>query len=470
MRDYNPAISEQARRKRIDDQREALLAKVRAELQLPSRLSKEDRPVLARNLGRLIERASRPDKPGKLLRDLADRHCRSGEPSPESFMNKRHRYVRFEDDQAGGEYGATRGTFLILARHLAEMLGEPEDRILLEMVSGASFDGRDLRTLRSKDGPFQEMLRQFRQVGETINDRVDLASYYQRLAGQNVYVVRQTQDRRSGFQWDPRTDELTLTDEEQRPAETSPIILGQELTSGDSLRLYPGKSDQTGDLFSPIPHVLLGHVTVLDDFAGHCAPPELDGVEAPLEALGPSIMWDETRIRREPECQLRIPLHLLIAPDGLGAHGLAMRLDFDWSSPDERALTDEDGQAVPALGFYDLPSAQWETYAMIDDTPEVRATFATANVVFEPAFRVPDGVWSPLPRDSIGGMILANIAAAPTPERIDLKLLEDAALRVAAIEDLFARKQAEFNRAMKERHAQLRAAPLGVDNRNEAGQ
>lgn len=124
-------------------------AELRSKLTSIPRLDPADRKVLARNLGRAIER--QPERrPTQIAAELL--RIVYGEEGGASREKKRKRYIRFDgepltDHGPGEEYAAHGTDFLRLAEGLAALMGRgapvdvAKDQMLLFVCDGASFYG-----------------------------------------------------------------------------------------------------------------------------------------------------------------------------------------------------------------------------------------------------------------------------------------------------------------------------------------
>lgn len=410
------------------------------------RLAPGDRPILARNLGRLLEELADGAAPQARFIELAREAKGTDTPAFASLLNKRRRFVRWRGERLDGEFSSSGREYHSLIEKLAEIgkrsnetSAQAKRRLLLRLIEGASFDGAQLEKARTKDSAYADLLARIDALGRAVNDQADLYRYLDRLSEHPVYVQRAQLDRPGGFQWRPQEDRLSCQDDEMRPEGVSALVLGEELWSGEGALFFPGKSNQTGDLFSPLPHVLLGWLTVIDDLKAY----EPDVVEGPdggyVQGLFP--------VRGEPNGGWRAPLYLVLAPDLLGNIRPALLLDtvaaLELPAPEHEVR-------IEPPTYVDLRSAHQETYLVIDGSEEARLLLASPQLDFEPAFMAPADTWTPLPYRSLGGMIQANLRSAPEDQRLDVRLAQDARERAQAVEQLFGaelqRYQAEMDR------------------------
>lgn len=155
-------------------------AELRSKLTDCARLDPEDRKVLARNLGRAIERhkGCRPTQiAAELLRSVY------GEDGGASREKKRKRYIRFDgealtDHGPGEEYAAHGVDFLRLAEGLAALISRggavdvAKDQMLLSVCDGVSFYGPSRPQLLQDMSLFDR----FRQLMAGMIDRTARAS------------------------------------------------------------------------------------------------------------------------------------------------------------------------------------------------------------------------------------------------------------------------------------------------------
>jgi len=151
------------------------------------RVPPTDRPILARNLGRMIERSLGQDHRARLGPLFAEAF---GQEIGESHFKKRKRYVRLRGDDlepesgelASGTYAAHGQEFLRLAFALKQHMTDfPEhsddDRLhlcILRLIEGTSLDNRVGTSERHEAEQRAELQRRFDQIVERIESRVDL--------------------------------------------------------------------------------------------------------------------------------------------------------------------------------------------------------------------------------------------------------------------------------------------------------
>ena len=162
-------------------------ATAKEKLRAATRAPELDRPLLARNLGRMAERAFGDDCKARLLSvfELA-----FGTSIAESHHKKRKRYVRLRDDpseESGqpiktGDYVARGNEYLQLALALANHVKEAGDLTeeercdlcVLRLIEGSSFDDRFALAERIDAEQRAELQRRLDQVIEKVTLRVDL--------------------------------------------------------------------------------------------------------------------------------------------------------------------------------------------------------------------------------------------------------------------------------------------------------
>ncbi|MGP6090001.1 hypothetical protein [Antarctobacter jejuensis] len=198
-KEVNPEELRARRARRRRSEAESL----RAHLTASSRLSVEDRRVLARNLGRAIER-----KAPEATTQVAGRLFRLvyGEEGGPSRDKKRKRYIRFDSDlmgshEQGNEYAANGRDFLKLAEGLAILFEGDQvpvascDQMLLIVCEGASF-APSRPSVPDDIGALDSL----RQVMDALTDRItretDLLAYFEEMPG---YAVRVHPQEDAGF-------------------------------------------------------------------------------------------------------------------------------------------------------------------------------------------------------------------------------------------------------------------------------
>lgn len=163
--------------------------KLRDHLKATPRLPVEDRSIIARNLGRVIERVP-GKKPTLTVRQFL--FSTFGDDEAVSFEKKRKRYFRFDGEQLDGQLAATGSTFLRLGEHLADFLN-PElddelrrDQMLLAVCDGTSFYGPSRPRLKA-DMPLFE---KFRDVMQRFVDRIaretDVIAYFDEVRNSSI--------------------------------------------------------------------------------------------------------------------------------------------------------------------------------------------------------------------------------------------------------------------------------------------
>jgi hypothetical protein len=151
-------------------------AELRSFLRSTARLDTADRKIVARNLGRSIER-HHDRRPTQMAADLL--RIAWGQDGGASREKKRKRYIRFDgeplaDHGPGEEYAASGSDYLRLAESLADLLnqGLPEDvardQMLLTVCDGASFYGPARPHLQQD----MSLADRFRQAMTSMMDRV----------------------------------------------------------------------------------------------------------------------------------------------------------------------------------------------------------------------------------------------------------------------------------------------------------
>lgn len=158
---------------------------LRTYLAATPRLEVTDRKVLARNLGRAIERRHREERKqvcGRLFRELY------GEDGGLSREKKRKRYIRFDDEslddhEKGNEYAANGPEFLRLIDGLAGLL-EPDsavvmarEQMLLRVCDGAAFSGSARPRLHQDQGSWQAFQSTMAALLDRMARKTDLIEY-----------------------------------------------------------------------------------------------------------------------------------------------------------------------------------------------------------------------------------------------------------------------------------------------------
>lgn len=180
-----PTIDVEAQSTERNDRQKREVAKICAVLNSRARLDAADRKIIARNLGRAIER-----QPGLRSTQVVAQLFRTayGEEGGASREKKRKRYVRFDgeslnDQGKGQEFAASGQDFLRLAETLAEILYPdlPPDlsreQMLLAVCDGVSFCGPSRPRLQQD----LNLADRFRQTMTGMIDRIvretDIVAY-----------------------------------------------------------------------------------------------------------------------------------------------------------------------------------------------------------------------------------------------------------------------------------------------------
>ncbi len=163
------------------------------------RVSKDDRPRLARNLGRMIE-AKTSGSPLAFVNQLFEMTFKK---EAESALKKRKRYVRLAKDElqpnanSFGPYHAGGKQFVELAENLAKFTeGESSftddvrRRAILNLVEGTSYDTRARLALRRLDDSCQEFAERMADVLRQIERSVDLDWYFDKICGLKFQATR----------------------------------------------------------------------------------------------------------------------------------------------------------------------------------------------------------------------------------------------------------------------------------------
>lgn len=170
---------------RLDDTRKQLkhAPKAREKLSTTPRVPKMDRPILARNLGRMVERAFGDGHKSKIpkLFDTA-----FGLGIGESHFKKRKRYIQLTEDALSAKntdsYVAHGKDYLNLALALAQQIAvdlelsndEREKLSILRLVAGTSYESRTGIAEREESEQRVELQRRLDQVVERVATSVDL--------------------------------------------------------------------------------------------------------------------------------------------------------------------------------------------------------------------------------------------------------------------------------------------------------
>lgn len=157
---------------------------LREQLRKKLRIDKEDRPRLARNLGRMLESAGSQRLSG-LIGEVFRMAFPQGDAS-ESALKKRKRYVRLKDEPLSpsdgpGEYNAHGAAYVALAEAFAKLVQHssqsPEDnrrRAILNLIEGTAWDDRRSAATRRAQAGQQEFADRMDDVLRRVVAAVDV--------------------------------------------------------------------------------------------------------------------------------------------------------------------------------------------------------------------------------------------------------------------------------------------------------
>lgn len=160
-------------------------------LRATPRLDERDRPILARNLGEMIELAGRGGARSPIMHRTFE--IAFGMEAAESALKKRARYARFKDealprDNPGPDrYAAAGRTFARLAEAFADAVHGPgnEDMRLhaaLRLLARSSLDQRAAQGVRVAGEERETLARAFDKIRDAVLREVDLLSYFKAVA------------------------------------------------------------------------------------------------------------------------------------------------------------------------------------------------------------------------------------------------------------------------------------------------
>ena len=178
---------------------------IEAELRLPGNIRKPDRPILARNLGRIWERTfrGREAPPLSALFEAA-----FGKQAGEANHKKRKRFIRFdgedlperESEIRDGDFAAKGHLFTDIARAIKDIdianHGKSDQDIraarrsaILQLIEDSSFDKKVAPADRYRAEAQAELRKRLRQVTDLVEREVDLERMTEIVCHDLIYAV-----------------------------------------------------------------------------------------------------------------------------------------------------------------------------------------------------------------------------------------------------------------------------------------
>ena len=178
---------------------------IEAELRLPGNIRKPDRPILARNLGRIWERTfrGREAPPLSALFEAA-----FGKQAGEANHKKRKRFIRFdgenlperESEIRDGDFAAKGHLFADIARAIKDIdianhgksdqeIRDERRRAILQLIEDSSFDKKVAPADRYRAEAQAELRKRLRQVTDLVEREVDLERMEEIVEHDLIYAV-----------------------------------------------------------------------------------------------------------------------------------------------------------------------------------------------------------------------------------------------------------------------------------------
>lgn len=217
------------------------------ELSSMPRVPEADRPLLARNLGRMIE-AQGVDKAHSHIADLF-RRIYSSEGAT-SALKKRKRFIRLEGEVVSepdkpGEYLADGRAFLRLAEGWAELArsghtspGDVRRQAILNLVEGTGFDTRARSSLRRSEVGRQEFVDRMDDMLAAVEAGAgDLNAYFDAASEIDLIADKVRKKTETLFYLDNNLGWTNLRLEEPDPFHEEYVVVGPSGENGDRLDL-----------------------------------------------------------------------------------------------------------------------------------------------------------------------------------------------------------------------------------------
>ena len=178
---------------------------IEAELRLPGNIRKPDRPILARNLGRIWERTfrGREAPPLSALFEAA-----FGNQAGEANHKKRKRFIRFdgedlperESEIRDGDFAAKGHLFADIARAIKDIdianhgksdedIRDERRRAILQLIEDSSLDKKVAPADRYRAEAQAELRKRLRQVTDLVEREVDLDRMEEIVSHDLIYAV-----------------------------------------------------------------------------------------------------------------------------------------------------------------------------------------------------------------------------------------------------------------------------------------
>ncbi|WP_018263987.1 hypothetical protein [Methylobacterium sp. WSM2598] len=230
------------------------------------RVPEADRPLLARNLGRMIE-AQGADKAHSRIADLFRRTF--GSDGAASALKKRKRFIRLDGEAMGepdmpGEYQADGRVFLRLAEGWAELArsghSSPDDvrrQAVLNLVENTGFDSRTRSSLRRSEAGRQEFTDRMDDVLAAVEAGAgDLNAYFDAAGEIDLEADIVRMDARTSFYLQNNLGWTNLRLPVPDPLDDDVPVIGPSGENGDRLDRsthWLAPKVLIGFLYAPVP-------------------------------------------------------------------------------------------------------------------------------------------------------------------------------------------------------------------------
>lgn len=236
-------------------------------LQSDVKVTMSDRPILAENLGRMLEKEM-PEKPKSALQRVFSAAFGN---MWESAYKKRHRFLVLPSEATGsgnreGVFCANGRPYLDLAEAISNLSGkldaDERRRTILNLIEGTSLDSRAARKLREEDGGRSELCSAMETVLEQLLAAFDLPRYVDLLSAAPMKLVRGEDGKQ--ILGPAASSSQSIVDKAQPSTEMGELISGV-MGQYDEVQLHHlfSEADTDQDRALPgwaTPRVLLGYV------------------------------------------------------------------------------------------------------------------------------------------------------------------------------------------------------------------
>jgi len=453
---------------------------IRARLSERTRLSKADRAILARNLGRLMEQAW--EDPKRHCPEVFRRAKNGNVDATESALKKRKNWIRFDKEEtSGGPLAADRRDFLALADAIGALASKPSHEVVYELVRRSSLAEQSAWSGETDDAAIGEVERRLAAVMRRLRSETEIDWYLRHLSQEIIQLSDETGEleRREDLDGFPHPDFVFSG---QMGAAGYFCEVADALPKTPLAVIFSGRLVHFASLSAQDKKSLSGardENLIAEIFARGGYSERLNAAAAEYPA-GSTLMFDAN------------DLHLTITPsreggylqfsifEGGGAYcaepSLATALRMQHLNDDEGTcfVATDDGAV---LGFLRSPKADsniasdwieglWGPYELTAvDNDLLQNLFLRPAALWRPnLLRLPNdwlmieaqfphegGLTSCVPAHTLAGAMLRNLAFADDHNRLDVRLASSINESVKQLQQREADDEATYLKAMRNR-------------------